>query len=129
GAVRPEGDAWAVADTATVALPGSVLRVVEERVERLGAGARESLAQAAVLGQEFSFPLLAALTGQGEDALLDLIERAVAARLLVDRSRPGEERFAFADDQVQEALYAGINPVRRRRYHLRAGQAIESLHA
>ncbi|MDO8615546.1 MAG: hypothetical protein Q7T33_07375, partial [Dehalococcoidia bacterium] len=34
----------------------------------------------------------------------------------------------FLDDQVQEALYAGISSVRRRRWHLRAGQAIEQVY-
>ena len=40
----------------------------------------------------------------------------------------GEERFAFLDDQIQEVLYAGIPPLRRRRFHLRAGHALEEVY-
>ena len=51
------------------------------------------------------------------------------ARLLVDRSVAGEERYAFWDDQVQEVLYESIATARRRRYHLRAGRALEEVYA
>src|SRR5207237_6714624 len=109
-----------------VSVPDSVRQVVLERVGRLGEATRDLLIQASVLGQEFDFEALQAFTGEAEERLLDVLDRAVTARLLVDRSGPGRERYAFADDQVQEALYEGISSVRRRRYHLRAGQALEA---
>ncbi|HEX2173429.1 MAG TPA: protein kinase, partial [Dehalococcoidia bacterium] len=128
GAVRHTPTGWEVVDLSQVSIPESVKLAVEERVTRLGGSARSILTQAAILGQEFSFQELLAMTGLSEDDLIEEIERAVAARLLADQSIPGEERFAFADDQVQEVLYAGISAPRRRRYHLRAGQALESLY-
>ncbi|MBI3966998.1 MAG: AAA family ATPase [Chloroflexi bacterium] len=129
GAVREVGGGWEVADAAQITVPDSVKAVVEERVERLGEGAREVLMHAAVLGQEFSFAVLQALTGRSEDDLLEVVEQALTARLLTDRSVSGEERYAFADDQVQEVLYASILAPRRRRLHLRAGQALEQIYA
>jgi DNA-binding CsgD family transcriptional regulator len=129
GAVRHGGGAWRVVDPAAVKLPESMRLVIEERVGRLGEGARGTLIQAAVLGQEFGLEVLRRMTGLGEDALEECIERAVAARLLVDSSAVWEERFAFADEQVREALYDGLSGMQRRRLHLRAGRAIEAVHA
>ncbi|MBI3966864.1 MAG: AAA family ATPase [Chloroflexi bacterium] len=129
GAVRPGDAGWEVIDASRVTVPQSMQAVVEERVERLGMAARDMLTQAAVLGQEFSLVVLQALTGQSESVVLDTVEAAVTARLLVDRSATGEERFAFADDQVQEVLYETVTPLRRRRLHLRTGQAIEEVYA
>ncbi len=48
------------------------------------------------------------MTGLAEDDLTDEIGRALEARLLVDRSSPLEDRFAFADDQIQQVLYDRI---------------------
>ncbi|MBI3965746.1 MAG: AAA family ATPase [Chloroflexi bacterium] len=129
GAVRSGPNGWEVVDRSQVSVPESMRLVVEERVNRLGETARDVLNQAAVLGREFSFPGLQALSGRSEDELLSVLEAALAARLLVDRSVATEERYAFADDQVQEVLYAGILAPRRRRAHLRAGQTIEAVYA
>ena len=129
GIARPSASGWEVLDSARISLPESITLAIEERVVRLGQTAREVLLQAAVLGQEFGFPTLQAVTGLPEEHLAAEVERAVAARLLVDRSTPGEERYAFIDDQVQEVLYSSIPAPRRRRYHRRAGQALEALYA
>ncbi|MCX6021741.1 MAG: hypothetical protein NTZ05_08415, partial [Chloroflexi bacterium] len=58
--------------------------------------------------------------------LVDALERALAARLLVDRSEAGKERYLFADEQVHQALYDAIPTPRRRRLHLRAAQELEA---
>ncbi|MBI3965600.1 MAG: AAA family ATPase, partial [Chloroflexi bacterium] len=129
GAVRAGPSGWEVADLSRVSVPESIKLVVEERVNRLGNSAREILIQAAVLGHEFSLPVLRTLTGEAEDVLFDTLDRAIAARLLLDVSVATEERFTFVDDQVQEVLYGTITPLRRRRTHLRAGQALEVLYA
>ncbi|MCX6024073.1 MAG: protein kinase [Chloroflexi bacterium] len=119
GAVRPGAAGWEAADATRVSIPASLKLAVEGRVERLGDEAREMLAQAAVLGQEFALPVLAAMTRIDEDTLLDHLDRAVRARLLTELRARDEERYAFADDQVQEVLAAGISMARRRRWHVR----------
>ncbi|MBI3964620.1 MAG: AAA family ATPase [Chloroflexi bacterium] len=129
GAVQAGTSGWEVADLSRIAVPESIKLVVEERVSRLGDSGRELLTQAAVLGREFSLPALLALTSQPEEQVLDILDRGIAARLLIDCSVAAEERFAFADDQVQEVLYGSLTALRRRRAHLRAGQVIEALYA
>lgn len=126
-AATPAG--WTVIDPTKVTIPESVKVAVEERVARLGETVQGVLVQAAVLGQEFGFAALRALVGGTDEDLEVALDRAVAARLLVDRSGVGEERFGFLDDQMQEVLYAGIPPLRRRRLHLRAAHALEEVYA
>jgi tetratricopeptide (TPR) repeat protein len=109
-------------------MPVSVRAVVAERLERLGEEARGVLAWASVLGPEFTLPLLQEVAGLEEEKLLDAVERALAARVLTPRPALGQEAYAFTDNQTREVLYEGISPVRRRRYHLKAGHAIEKVH-
>ena len=118
---------WEVVEPSQVTLPESMRLVVLERVDRLGESTRDILTHAWVLGQQFSFQALQGLVDRPEDELLDALDRALRAQLLVDCSVAGDERYAFTDDQVQEVLYETIPGPWRRRYHLRAGQALERL--
>jgi predicted ATPase len=48
---------------------------------------------------------------------------------VVARHILGEEVYAFADTQLRDVLYEGISPVRRRRQHLKVGEAVEKVYA
>jgi DNA-binding CsgD family transcriptional regulator len=120
---------WEVRDSALVQLPYSVKAVVGERLERLGEEALGALAWASVVGQEFSLPLLQEITGIEEEKLLEVVDQAVAARVLLPSPSLRQESYAFADEVVRDVLYEGIGPARRRRYHLKVGQGVEKIHA
>ncbi|MBI3969570.1 MAG: AAA family ATPase [Chloroflexi bacterium] len=128
GAVQPQATGWKVLDPTRLVIPDSIRLVVEERVVRLGELGQEVLTQAAVLGQGLRFDALQRLSGRSEDELLAVLAQALGARLLIDRSVSGEERYGFAEDQVQEVLYDGLAAPWRRRLHLRAGQVLETLY-
>lgn len=59
--------------------------------------------------------LWARVGGACEEALLALRERATAARVLVET--PDGLRARFAHALIREALYEGLLPSRRRRWH------------
>ena len=128
GALVLEEQGWQIQDMSSVQMPDSVKLVVEERLERLEEETRRTLGMASVIGQEFSLALLQEVTGTDEEAHVDAVDQAVEARLLVPRSRVGQEVYAFADNQVREVLYHGTGTARRRRYHRRVGEAIEKVH-
>lgn len=128
GAVERAGSEWAVRDPSLLRLPESVQLVVRERVTRLGERTTEVLQEAAVLGQEFNFMALVAMTGLAKDEVEREIDRGVSAGLLEDRSSTAEERFAFRDDRVWEVLFNTIPTVRRRRYHRQAGESLEAVY-
>jgi tetratricopeptide (TPR) repeat protein/transcriptional regulator with XRE-family HTH domain len=127
GAVRSGTDGWQVVD-ATVSIPESMKLAVEDRLAHVELEVRDVLSQASVLGSQFGLSVLQRMVGATEDDLLDRISEAQVAQLLLDRTEPGDERYAFRDDQIQEVLYASIPTPRCRRYHLRAGEAYEAVY-
>ena len=81
GIVLGDDGRWTVADDLDeLGLPTSVRDVVGRRVERLGDEALRVLCLAAVIGREFDISVLARLADVDEDALLDLMDAAVAPR-------------------------------------------------
>jgi hypothetical protein len=129
GAVYPVEKGWAVKDLSQVHVPRGIKEVLGKKLERLDEESRHVLSAAAVIGREFSFPVLREVTGLDEDRLIDIVEKCLHARLLVDRHVPGEEVYAFADSQLRDVLYEDISPVRRRRHHLKVGEAVEKVYA
>ena len=118
----PDGRWRATADLAGVGLPVSVREVIGRRVAVLGAEVAGVLEAASVLGREFDLSTLAALTDESDDALLDLVDPALAANLLVE---PEPGRFAFVHALVEHTLYEGLRATRRARWHRRAAEVIE----
>jgi class 3 adenylate cyclase/tetratricopeptide (TPR) repeat protein len=107
-------------------LPQSVREVVSRRVERLGPQARDVLSVAAVIGQEFDFELLVMVCDAPEAELLELVEQAVAASVLVESATfPG--RFSFAHALINHTLYVQLGATRRARLHRQVGEALERL--
>jgi tetratricopeptide (TPR) repeat protein len=78
---------------------------------------------AAVLGKEFSFPLLQRASGEREELLAEITERLSSRGIL--RERP-EERLEFAHEELRLQIYSGLTETRRRLLHRRAGEALEA---
>jgi class 3 adenylate cyclase/tetratricopeptide (TPR) repeat protein len=127
GAIPQAGnDSWAGAvDVLGAGLPDSIREVVGYRVARLGETAQRVLGIASVVGREIDLQFLARLVALPEDDVLDVLERASAASVVVEvPETPG--RFSFAHALVQHTLYADLGPARRQRLHRRVAELLES---
>ncbi|SEL61480.1 Transcriptional regulatory protein, C terminal [Blastococcus sp. DSM 46786] len=111
------------AAAARAGVPVGVREVLRRRVDRLPGPAVTALRQAAVLGRETDVDLLAAVTGHDPDELLDALETAVLAGLLVEPA-PGQVRFSHA--LVRDTLYEDLPLMRRARVHAAALAALEA---
>lgn len=110
-------------------VPESVRLVVGRRLERLGADAQKALAAAAVIGRAFPFRLLEQVTETASSALLDIVDEAEVAQVLVSEERDGEVVFSFAHELIRQTLLSGLSVLRRQRLHLAVADAIERLDA
>ncbi|HEX5503872.1 MAG TPA: AAA family ATPase, partial [Thermomicrobiales bacterium] len=122
GLLRPRAGGWALGDLALARVPPLLRQVIEARLLRLGEAAHDLLSVAAVIGQEVPLALWRAVGEVAEDALLDVVEAAVEARLLVTPADGADVAFAHA--LVREALYEGLLPPRRRVWHRRVAEAL-----
>ncbi len=122
-----EEGGWAVRGSLSeLGLPQSVREVVGRRVERLGEETQKALQVAAVIGRDFDQELLRRVTDYSDDALLDLLEEAVEASVLVE-STIVAGRFSFAHALINHTLYEDLGTTRRARVHRRVGEALEEL--
>ncbi len=122
GVIYRRGDQWCRDEDVELRLPEGVRAAIARRLERLSAPCRDALQTAAALGKSFRFDDLALAGPADEEALLDALDEARRSQLVEEEG--SGDRFAFTHDKIREVLYAGMNPVRRRRLHLRLGEAL-----
>ena len=117
------------ADTVREALEGvpeGVRHMLEQRLSRLAPAVTGTLDLAAVIGRDFDLAVLTRVSDLEHEALLDALDVAVGAGLVVPSRRvPG--RYGFSHLILRDALYGRIPAARRPRLHLRVGEALERL--
>jgi tetratricopeptide (TPR) repeat protein len=101
-------------------LPHSIRELVGQRVESLGPDVAATMRAAAMLGSLIDVDLLAGVLERPLDDLLDDLESAESARVLVG----GAGTLRFAHELVREALVASSPSVRRAHHHRRAAAVL-----
>ena len=95
---------------------------------RIGETAQRLLTTAACIGRTFTFEFLTALAEETEEDLLDALDEAERARLLV--AREGRQPcFIFAHEQIRQTLLGRMSFVRRQRLHRRVADTLERVYA
>ena len=107
-------------------LPDGVREVMGRRLARLHPGTVEVLRIAAVAGPEFDPAVVRAAGGHDEDAVLDALEEAGAARLLVEVGGP-VPRYRFAHALVRATVLDELTAARRAAWHRRIAVALEEV--
>ena len=120
--LRPLGNRWVLGDLEHTGVPPLLREVIEGRLLRLNEEGQRLLRAAAVVGQEVQFPLWASVVAYEEEGLISVVEGATTARLI--EPTEGGAGFRFVHALVREALYEGINPLRRRLVHRRVGEML-----
>jgi DNA-binding CsgD family transcriptional regulator len=120
--LRPLRNRWVLGDLEHTGIPSPLREIIEGRLLRLNEEGQRLLRAAAVIGQEVPFSLWASVVDYEEGDLIAVIEEATVARLI----EPTEDGagFRFVHALMREALYEGINPLRRRLLHRRVGEIL-----
>jgi class 3 adenylate cyclase/tetratricopeptide (TPR) repeat protein len=112
-----------------IEVPGTVRAVLAARIDRLAEREKEVLQTAAVIGREFSEPVLEAVADlPGRDLSLALAALKNAEFLYEQALYPVAE-YAFKHPLTQEVAYGSQLGERRRRVHASVARAIEGLEA
>jgi serine/threonine protein kinase/tetratricopeptide (TPR) repeat protein len=117
----------AVAEGRRDMLPGTVLAMVQARLESITSEVRRVLRAASIFGETFWKGGVAALLGKPklvEGFLAKLVAQELASKRGSSRF-PGEEEFAFRHGLVREAAYASLTDKDRRLGHRLAGEWLE----
>ena len=114
----------AVTSIEEVGIPEGVRDVVGRRLSRLSDAANATLRTAAVVGREFPVELVAEVADVSENAALEHVEAAIAARL-VDEVANSPGHMSFSHALVRSTLLDELSTTRRVRLHRQIGEALE----
>ncbi len=105
-------------------LPDTIRDVVSMRVRSLPPSVHDPVSAAAVVGSTFEASLIAQVLAQPISRVLDALDHAAAAGLVVeDPDRVG--RYSFSHTLVRQALYLGMVSSRRTQLHHDVGVVME----
>jgi DNA-binding SARP family transcriptional activator/DNA-binding CsgD family transcriptional regulator len=125
GAVEVAGGQADVEDPEEFEAPRSVVAAVDRRLDFLPARTQEVLRWGALLGMEFAVGDIAAVLGSRPSDLLEPLEAAVAANVLIDTGT----QLAFRHPLLRQALYDRLLAGTRTALHRQAAEALARIGA
>ncbi|MCI0393545.1 MAG: tetratricopeptide repeat protein, partial [Chloroflexi bacterium] len=127
GSVSLQDGAWHFASLGDVKLPQRARDIILRRTGRLSPAAQEVLRLAAVLGQQFTFEDLLAVSSQPEEQLLETLDTLLEREMI--RESDGGTMLAFNHVEIQEVVYEELNTLRQRVLHRRVAAGLEKARA
>ncbi|HEX9634355.1 MAG TPA: AAA family ATPase, partial [Candidatus Limnocylindria bacterium] len=113
-----------------LAVPETLRALIAARLDAIGAEERATLADAAILGQSFTMPGLAGVSGLAADELQPRLDRLVGHELLRrddDPRSPERGQYQFVQALVREVAVESLARADRRAKHLAAARFYETL--
>jgi predicted ATPase len=107
-----------------VAIPATLQDSLMARLDQLHA-AKEVAQLGAVLGREFPYDMLQAVSPQDEATLQAGLQQLVEAELLYQRGRPPRARYLFKHALIQDAAYASLLRSTRQQVHQQVARLLE----
>ena len=117
----------ATSTSADFAIPDNLQSLLSARMDRLEESTRGTLQLASVIGRSFYHRVLQAVD-EASHELDKHLSTLVRMELIREAARVPEIEYAFRNPLTQEAVYKTILIKRRRIFHLRVGEAMESIY-
>jgi class 3 adenylate cyclase/predicted ATPase len=109
----------------TLTIPATLQDSLMARLDRL-VTAKAVAQYAAVIGRQFPYALLQAVSQVDEAILQHELGRLVDAELVYQRGLPPQSTYVFKHVLIQDAAYASLLKSTRQHYHQRIGQVLEA---
>ena len=106
-------------------VPTSLYSSLMARLDRLPAG-KELARTGAVIGREFSFELMQAVSQLPAKGLQDALDELVQAEIIFAHGEPPLASYTFRHALVQDAAYASLLRGQRRAIHRRLAEVLET---
>lgn len=106
-------------------IPPTLHASLTSRLDRLGA-AKEVAQIGAVIGRQFTYALLAAVSGRDESELRRLLDQLTAAGLVFRQGTPPRATFLFKHALVQDVAYGSLLRSARQHLHSRIAATLEA---
>jgi class 3 adenylate cyclase/tetratricopeptide (TPR) repeat protein len=116
-----------VKELASIRVPATVQAILAARIDRLSVEEKRLLQTAAVIGREFSLPVLQAIIGPGLTDLAGGLARLQAAEFFYESSLFPEIGYTFKHVLTQEVAYDSLLQHRRQALHARIVEVLETL--
>lgn len=105
-------------------IPYSIQGIVQSRIDRLEHGLRHAMQVASVIGPEFSYSTLQAVTGMGRELKGHLLHLQESEFIYEKRLSP-EPEYVFKHNLIREISYSSLVASRRWEFHEKVGEALE----
>ena len=109
---------------APLAIPSTLQDSLTARLDRLSS-AREIAQLGAVLGREFTYELIKAVSPLGEKLLGSHLQQLVDAEFLYQRGLPPDANYTFKHSLIRDAAYESLLRSNRQEYHQKVGLVLE----
>jgi class 3 adenylate cyclase/tetratricopeptide (TPR) repeat protein len=114
---------------ATVSTPPSVQTVLAARIDRLDPQAKRLLQTAAVIGKDFSLPLLLAASEASEAEVQRLLSELQAGEFVYETRLFPDPEYTFKHALTHDVAYGSLLGERRRALHSRIVSAMEQMYS
>ena len=112
----------------TLQVPATVQTILAARIDRLPPEEKRLLETAAVIGKDFAYALLQAVTDEADQGLRPKLDHLQAAEFLYETRLFPDLEYTFKHALTHDVAYGSLLHERRRALHARIVAAIERLH-
>ncbi|HEY2700070.1 MAG TPA: AAA family ATPase [Pseudonocardiaceae bacterium] len=117
---------WREVEAVRTEIPSTLVRVISQRVDRLGPLARDLLSAAAVLGIRFRLSMVQKIIGVDDHVLVSELQASVSGQLVASDER-GPDWYSFQHPLIADALLSRLSAAERVVYSRRAADTVESM--
>jgi class 3 adenylate cyclase/tetratricopeptide (TPR) repeat protein len=129
GSIQRTGDQYVLSKKSSdLQVPDTIQGIIAARIDRLEENLKRIMQVASVIGREFAFRILQAISDMRKDLKSELLNLQ-GLELIYEKSLFPELEYIFKHALTQEVAYNSLLLKRRKEIHEKTGKAIEELYS